>query len=91
MSLNIEISSGFNTSDQSFMLSVYVYAKNDHTLPNVTFSSNYASTYISKTVRNMDKIILLRYTIYNLNNFQCTYLTEQRKCKVNFLDGRANF
>jgi len=38
----------------------------------------------------VDQTILLRYTFSILNNFQCTYLTEQRNNTMEFLDSGAS-
>jgi len=71
------------------MLSLYIYNKNDHAVPNFTRSSNYASSCVSKTVWNMHQNILLWYSNYFLNNFQYTYLTKQRNFIMEFLDSGA--
>lgn len=34
-SLNSEISPGYNTSDQYYMLSLYIYTKSDHAVPSL--------------------------------------------------------
>ena len=61
ISLNSEISTGYNISVQSYMLSLCVYTKKEHPVPTLTCSSNYASTYVLTTVRNLEQTILLRY------------------------------
>ena len=71
--LNSEISTRFDISFHSYMVCLCVYNKNDHAVPSLKRSSNYASACVSKTVRNMHQIIYLRFTNYFLNNFQCIY------------------